>query len=186
MANPYDYITIAEDDILHDPRSPHNFLPTSLKQQGGQLLWTAPGYATYGTTPTNNDIMYSSYATYCYKLEEKVVLPPNLQKIHQGENATYSKNSILPRTRTPQPRSITTLRPTPLMIETSKTQYPTGKQYVTTSWKTRTSQMDGTYQPSSPSTQMHVLQLTKKMLEERNNSNPVSPTNGIRNSNTPP
>jgi len=95
MANPYDYITIAEGDILHDPRSPHNFLPTSLKQQGGQLLWTAPGYATYGTTPTNNDIMYSSYATYCYKLEEKVVLPPNLQKIHQGENATDSKKQYI-------------------------------------------------------------------------------------------
>jgi len=88
MANPYDYITIAEGDILHDPRSPHNFLPTSLKQQGRKLLWTAPGYATYGSTPTNNDIMYSSCATHAYKLEEKIILPPNMQKICEKNTIT--------------------------------------------------------------------------------------------------
>ena len=87
MASPYDFITIAEGDILHDPRSPHNFLPVSLKQQRGTLQWTAPGYATYGTTPTNDCIQYSSCAVYCYKLEQTVVLLPNMQKIYESNSS---------------------------------------------------------------------------------------------------
>ena len=95
MASPYDFITIAEGDILHDPRSPHNFLPVSLKQQRGTLQWTAPGYATYGTTPTNNDIQYSSCAVYCYKLEQTIVLPTNMQKIYESSNiADFHKSYI--------------------------------------------------------------------------------------------
>ena len=95
MANPYDFTRIAEGDILYDPKAPQNFLPTGLKQQGGILTWTAPGYATYGTTPTNNDILYSSCAVYTYKLEEKIILPPNIQKIADESNTTkYKKNYL--------------------------------------------------------------------------------------------
>ena len=154
MANPYDYITIVEGDILHDPRSPHNFLPTSLKQQGRKLLWTAPGYATYGSTPTNNDIMYSSCATHAYKLEEKIILPPNMQKICEKNTITTTKNTILHSTRMLPPPLTTTLKQTPPIIETSKTQYPTGRKPVTNLSRTPISQMDGTYRPSSPSIQI--------------------------------
>jgi hypothetical protein len=58
-------------------------------------MWTAPGYATYGTTPTNDRIQYSSCAVYCYKLEQTVILPPNLQKIHESRNiASFHKSYI--------------------------------------------------------------------------------------------
>ena len=95
MANPYDFVTITEGEINHDPISPHNFLPTSLKQQDGELLWTAPGYATYAATPTNNNIMYSSYAIYCYKLENGITLPPNLQKILEKDNITEAHKNYI-------------------------------------------------------------------------------------------
>mmetsp|Transcript_28629 Transcript_28629/g.40992 ORF Transcript_28629/g.40992 Transcript_28629/m.40992 type:complete len:117 (+) Transcript_28629:514-864(+) len=95
MANPYDFITIAKGEINHDPRSPHNFLPTNLKQQDGVLLWTAPSYATYGTTPTNNNIMYSSCAVYCYKLEQGIALPPNMQKILERSDITDSQKNYI-------------------------------------------------------------------------------------------
>ena len=95
MASPHSFIRIAEGDILYDPKNPWSFLPTSLKQHEGALMWTAPGYATYGTTPTNHRIQYSSCAVYCYKLEQTVILPPNLQKIHESRNiASFHKSYI--------------------------------------------------------------------------------------------
>jgi len=95
MANSYTFTTIAEGDILHDSKSPWNFLPTSLKQHKGVLMWTAPGYATYGTTPTNDTIQYSACAVYCYKLEEKIVLPPNIKRISQEHNLPEFKRSYI-------------------------------------------------------------------------------------------
>ena len=95
MANPYQFTEIAQGDILNDPKYPHNILPTSLKQQEGELMWTAPGYATYGTTPTNDAIQYSGCVVYCYKLEDKLVLPPNIQRISQEPNIPESKRSYI-------------------------------------------------------------------------------------------
>lgn len=95
MANPYSFIAIAEGDISNDPRSPWSFLPTSLEQHEGSLLWTKPGYATYATTPTNDNIQYSSCAVYCYKLEQTVFLPPNMQKIDESNNAEASHKSYI-------------------------------------------------------------------------------------------
>ena len=95
MANPYDFVTIARGDLLHDPRGPENFLPTSLCHKDHKLSWTRPGYATYGTTPTNNDIQYSSCAVYCFKLEQNVILPPNLQKLaSEADTPNYKKHYI--------------------------------------------------------------------------------------------
>lgn len=99
MANPYDFTTTARGDILHHPKSPHNFLPTSLKQHEGDLIWTAPGYATYGATPTNDTILYSSCAVYCYKLEQSIILPQNMQRISEETNITDAKKSYIAQYR---------------------------------------------------------------------------------------
>jgi len=99
MANPYSFIAIAEGDIVNDPRTPWSFLPTSLEQHEGSLLWTKPGYATYATTPTNDTILYSSCAVYCYKLEQSIILPRNMQTISEEANTTEAEKSYIAQYR---------------------------------------------------------------------------------------
>jgi len=99
MANPYSFIATARADVLHHPIAPDNYLPTSLRQHEQKLLWTRPGYATYGLTPTNNAIQYSSCAVYCYKLEQNVTLPPNLERISLESNPPEFKKAYIAQYR---------------------------------------------------------------------------------------
>mmetsp|Transcript_7900 Transcript_7900/g.11465 ORF Transcript_7900/g.11465 Transcript_7900/m.11465 type:complete len:238 (-) Transcript_7900:191-904(-) len=80
MASPHSFTTIAERE-LNDPDA---FLPTSMRYEGQDIIWTKPGYATYRGTPSNHEMADSTIL--CNP--DRVILPPNLDRISKSKNAT--------------------------------------------------------------------------------------------------
>jgi hypothetical protein len=80
MASPYNFITIAEYEI----DTPDIFLPTSMRYDGNEIIWTKPGYATYRGTPVNHEMAESTIL--CDP--SSVALPPNMERISKSESPT--------------------------------------------------------------------------------------------------
>jgi len=84
MANPHNFTTIVEREL----DNPDIFLPTSMRYQGEEIIWTKPGYATYRGTTSNQEMADSTIL--CDP--ESVILPPNLARIAKSKNTTEHQN----------------------------------------------------------------------------------------------
>ena len=80
MASPHSFTTIAEREL----EAPDTFLPTSLRYEGDEVLWTKPGYATYRGTPVNHEMADSTIL--CDP--SSIILPPNMARMSKSENST--------------------------------------------------------------------------------------------------
>ena len=141
MASPHNFTTIAEREL----DNPDIFLPTSMRYQGEEIIWTKPGYATYrGKTPLSSAIQraLSSPQTWPESLS------PRIQR--NIKIATFMTTSL------PQPPLTTGKQPnipTKLFLLTLS---ESGKSHVIDSPQTPTSPMDGISLPFFLSTPINV------------------------------
>jgi len=86
-ASPHDYLTNVEDEI-NDPAS---FLPTALRHDGKNLLWTKPAYATYRGTPVMAETIESSFLCDL----KSVQLPPNMERMSKQSTITAHQEEYI-------------------------------------------------------------------------------------------
>ena len=87
MQSPHTFATIAQLE-LDDPES---FLPTSIRYEGENILWTKPAYATYSGTPVNHEMVDSTFL--CDP--SSIILPPNLARLAESEDPTEHQQRYL-------------------------------------------------------------------------------------------
>eukprot|EP00590_Aulacoseira_subarctica_P001276 CAMPEP_0172434446 /NCGR_PEP_ID=MMETSP1064-20121228/70638_1 /TAXON_ID=202472 /ORGANISM="Aulacoseira subarctica , Strain CCAP 1002/5" /LENGTH=291 /DNA_ID=CAMNT_0013182667 /DNA_START=38 /DNA_END=912 /DNA_ORIENTATION=+ len=87
MASPRNFTTIPEREL----EDPDIFLPTSMRYEGEEVIWTKPGYATYQGTPINHEMADSTIL--CNP--NSTVLPPNMARISKSTNATQHQKKYI-------------------------------------------------------------------------------------------
>ena len=97
MTDNLDFVAIAKKQI-NEPNSPDNFLPThyGIVRMGPgftrhgcfQNGWIAPSYATFGDIPVVGEFLTASLMVRNYRLDELVILPPNMKGVFEAATLT--------------------------------------------------------------------------------------------------
>jgi hypothetical protein len=104
MTDNLDFVAIAKKQI-YEPNSPDNFLPThyGIVRMGPgftrhgcfQNGWIAPSYATFGDIPVVGEFLTASLMVRNYRLDELVILPPNMKGVFEAATLTEHQEKYI-------------------------------------------------------------------------------------------